>query len=75
MARDWRRWQGWRGQVTYWKGWLAFHVFMAVPAWVSLSKLQWLLPSAGDYAHWDEAIAAMRSDLEAPTKETLVGGN
>lgn len=54
---NWRRWQGWRGRVTYWKGWAAWQVYRCIP-------LCWLLPSVGDYAYWDDAMAVMEDDLK-----------
>ena len=60
---DWSRWQGWRGQITYWRGFVAYYVYLVLPvqnmpywSWV------WLLPYAGDYAYWDEAIEIMTSE-------------
>jgi hypothetical protein len=59
MTTDWSRWKGWRGQVTYWKGWAAYQVFLLLPvSWVPL----WLMPSVGDYAYWDDAMAQMKED-------------
>lgn len=62
---DWSRWQGLRGHFTYWKGWLAWHVFMPLPSHRMPSwSYQWLLPSVGDYAYWDDAIAVMESETQ-----------
>ena len=62
---DWRRWQGWRGQVTYWKGFAAFHVFMSLPVLHLLPywSYGWLLPSVGDYTEWESAIEIMNEEL------------
>jgi hypothetical protein len=59
---DWSRWQGWRGSVTYWKGWAAYQIWSLFP--LSSPDLPfwsygWLLPSVGDYVYWDDAIALM----------------
>lgn len=65
QKHDWSRWQGWRGRVTYWKGFCAFHIFMALPflQHLPLWAYGWLLPSAGDYSEWDNAIAIMNEEL------------
>lgn len=61
---DWRRWQGWRGHVTYWKGFAAWQLYRALPVVVlPYWAFGWLLPSVGDYAEWDNAIEIMREDL------------
>ena len=58
---DWRRWQGYRGLFTYWKGWAAWQVYRRLPVGVlPFWSFGWLLPSVGDWAYWDDAIAAMR---------------
>jgi len=60
---DWSRWQGWRGHFTYWEGWAAWQVFRCVPVGVAPTwAYLWLLPSVGDYAHWDDAVALMNSE-------------
>jgi hypothetical protein len=67
MQTDWSRWQGWRGQVTYWKGWAAYQALRTMPLWrMPLWSYGWLLPSYGDYAYWDDAMAVMREELGEP---------
>lgn len=63
--KKWRRWQGWRGRVTYWKGWAAYVIFMSLPRLdiLPLWTYGWLLPSVGDYSEWDTAIELMREEL------------
>ncbi len=53
------RYTGIRGLFTYCKGWLAYHVWMLLP--LSIAPM-WLLPSAGDYAYWDDARRAYGLD-------------
>lgn len=63
---DWSRWQGWRGQITYWKGWLAWQLFRPLPVGhIPLWTYGWLLPSVGDYCYWDDAIAVMNDEIGA----------
>lgn len=63
---DWRRWQGWRGHVTYWRGWLAWQVYRPMPVHIMPSwSYLWLLPYVGDYAYWDDAIAIMNEERGA----------
>jgi hypothetical protein len=50
------RWEGWRGWITWTKGAIAYHVYMALP-WPLAKRCTWLLPSVGDYAYWDDAKA------------------
>lgn len=58
---DWRRWQGWRGHVTFWKGWAAWQIYRIWPVrWTPSWSYAWLLPSVGDWAYFADAIAAMK---------------
>ena len=56
QKHDWSRWQGWRGRVTYWKGFAAWQIYRVVPIGL-------LLPTAGDYCFWDDAMIVMSEDL------------
>lgn len=58
------RWIGWRGWVTWTVGAVAYHVYMALP-WIMAKRCNWLLPRAGDYAYWDDAIRAMGWKIES----------
>lgn len=61
-AIDWSRWQGVRGHFTYWKGWIAWQIYMPLPVGIlPYWTFSWLLPSVGDYCYWDDAIAAMNA--------------
>lgn len=53
------RWHGWRGWITWTKGAIAYHVWMALP-WPIAKRCTWMLPSVGDYAYWDDAIISLR---------------
>lgn len=56
---DFSRWIGWRRLVTWSIGAVAYHVWMHLPFPIA-RRCGWMLPYVGDYAHWDDAIAAMR---------------
>ena len=53
------RWEGWRGWITWTKGAVAYHVYMALP-WPLAKRCTWMLPYVGDYAYWDDAVKAMK---------------
>jgi hypothetical protein len=59
--KDWKRWTGWRGWVTWTLGAIAFHTYMALPWWIA-KRSGWMLPRVGDYAYWEEAVAAMSAE-------------
>lgn len=61
---DWRRWKGWRGWVTWTLGAICCHIYFSLP-WPLMRRAGFLLPRAGDYIYWDQAIAVMRDELGA----------
>lgn len=58
---NWNRWKGWHGIVTWTLGFIAYHVYMALP-WCLAKRCNWMLPRVGDYAYWDDAISRMKCD-------------
>ena len=58
---DWRRWQGWHGVMTWTLGAICYHIYVSLP-WPLARRANWLLPRAGDFIEWDNAIAVMRAE-------------